>query len=119
MKPTLKIIKRIREDHNISREEMANQLNMSLSGYAKIERGEVDLTITRLEQIAQIFGYTTTELIEMGKLNTLTIQRKSDPLFVENSTTKLPTGVSDKDLYIEFLEQRISELKKRLDTLNS
>ena len=118
MKPTLKIIKRIREDHNMSREEMANQLNMSLSGYAKIERGEVELTITRLAQIGDIVGYTATELIEMGESNTLSVPRRSSPTSGESVNGKPSTAVSDKDLYIEFLEQRIHELKKRLETLN-
>jgi len=118
MKPTLKIIKRIREDHNMSHEEMANQINMSLSGYAKIERGEVELTITRLAQIGDTFEYTATELIEMGESNTLSIPRRSNPTSGENINVKPFTAVSDKDLYIEFLEQRIHELKKRLEALN-
>ncbi|NBV36883.1 MAG: XRE family transcriptional regulator [Bacteroidetes bacterium] len=116
MKATLKMIKRIREDKNISREEMADKLNMSLSGYAKIERGEVALTILRLEQIGQILNYTSTEIIEMGNQNTLilcpTIEKTTIPIQSSDSLQ-----LSDKDLYIQFLEKRIHELKQRSQEL--
>ena len=116
MKATLKMIKRIREDNNISREEMADKLNMSLSGYAKIERGEVALTILRLEQIGQILNYTSTEIIEMGNQNTLilcpTIKKNTIPIQSSDSLQ-----LSDKDLYIQFLEKRIHELKQRSQEL--
>jgi len=110
------MIKRIREDKNISREEMADKLNMSLSGYAKIERGEVALTILRLEQIGQILNYTSTEIIEMGNQNTLilcpTIEKTTIPIQSSDSLQ-----LSDKDLYIQFLEKRIHELKQRSQEL--
>lgn len=116
MKATLKMIKRIREDKNISREEMADKLNMSLSGYAKIERGEVALTILRLEEIGQILNYTSTEIIEMGNQNTLilcpTIEKTTIPIQSSDSLQ-----LSDKDLYIQFLEKRIHELKQRSQEL--
>jgi transcriptional regulator with XRE-family HTH domain len=38
-----------------SQEEVAEKLGMSVNGYANIERGETDLQLSRLEQIAQLF----------------------------------------------------------------
>ena len=38
-----------------SQEEMAERLGMVLHGYAKIERGEVDINLTRLKKIAATF----------------------------------------------------------------
>lgn len=49
-----KNIKRIRELKDLTREYVAAELNMSTSGYGKIERGEVDLTLTKLIQIANV-----------------------------------------------------------------
>jgi transcriptional regulator with XRE-family HTH domain len=49
-------IKKIREMKNLTREYVADELDMSTSGYAKIERGEVDLTITRLNNIALVLN---------------------------------------------------------------
>lgn len=49
-----KNIKRIRELKDLTREYVAAELNMSTSGYGKIERGEVDLTLSKLIQIANV-----------------------------------------------------------------
>ena len=51
-----KNIKNFRELKNISREEIANLLGMTVSGYSKIERGEVDLSISKLYKIASILN---------------------------------------------------------------
>ena len=48
-------IRLARELNKWSQEEVAEKLEMSPSGYAKIERGETALNIPRLEQIAEIF----------------------------------------------------------------
>jgi transcriptional regulator with XRE-family HTH domain len=47
-------IKRIRELKNFTRDFVADELNMSTSGYGKIERGEVDLTLSKLDKIATV-----------------------------------------------------------------
>ncbi len=49
-----KNIKKIRELKNLTREYVADELKMSTSGYGKIERGEVDLTISKLVKIAKV-----------------------------------------------------------------
>jgi transcriptional regulator with XRE-family HTH domain len=51
-------IKKIRELKNFTREYVAGELGMSASGYGKIERGEVDLTITKVTKIATILDVT-------------------------------------------------------------
>lgn len=42
---------------------MAERLNLTGNGYAKIERGETKLHLDRLEQIAQVFNVDITELL--------------------------------------------------------
>lgn len=49
-----KNIKKIRELKNLTREYVADELKMSTSGYGKIERGEVDLTISKLVKVAKV-----------------------------------------------------------------
>lgn len=49
-----KNIKKIRELKNLTRDHVADELKMSTSGYGKIERGEVDLTVSKLEKIAEV-----------------------------------------------------------------
>ncbi|VEI48340.1 Helix-turn-helix domain [Actinobacillus equuli] len=46
-----------------SQEKMADKMNMSLSGYAKIERGETKLYYEKLVQISNIFHIRLEELI--------------------------------------------------------
>lgn len=48
-------IHKIREIKSITAKDMADRLNMTLSGYQRIERDEVSINIERLEEIAGIF----------------------------------------------------------------
>ena len=59
-------IRLMRELNKWSREDMAEKLAMSAGGYAKIERGETQLNIPRLEQLAQIFKLDMWDLINSG-----------------------------------------------------
>ncbi|MEN9610248.1 MAG: hypothetical protein RLZZ628_1062 [Bacteroidota bacterium] len=47
-------IKKIRELKNYTQEYMAQSLNISLNGYGRLERDEVEITVNRLEDIAKI-----------------------------------------------------------------
>ena len=49
-----KNIKTIRELKNLTREYVADALGMSTSGYGKIERGEVDLTVSKFIMISEV-----------------------------------------------------------------
>ncbi|UOO76789.1 helix-turn-helix transcriptional regulator [Neisseria sp. Dent CA1/247] len=60
-------IRLMRELHKWSQEEVAEKLKMSAGGYAKIERGETQLSIPRLEQLAAIFNVDMWDLIQSGK----------------------------------------------------
>lgn len=56
-------IKSLREMNGWSQEVMAERLDMSKNGYARIERGESKLNMERLEQIAEIFNIDVVDLI--------------------------------------------------------
>jgi transcriptional regulator with XRE-family HTH domain len=47
-------IARLRELKGLSQENLAKALGMSQSGYAKIERNEVSVSIEKLEKISRI-----------------------------------------------------------------
>ncbi|ARB03846.1 helix-turn-helix domain-containing protein [Neisseria lactamica] len=59
-------IRLMRELNKWSQEDMAEKLAMSAGGYAKIERGETQLNIPRLEQLAQIFKIDMWDLLKSG-----------------------------------------------------
>ena len=46
-------IKKIRELRGVAVKALAAKLNLSVNGYSKIERGEVDITLSKLEIIAR------------------------------------------------------------------
>jgi transcriptional regulator with XRE-family HTH domain len=56
-------IRTIRVMKNLTRDFVAGEMNMSTSGYGKIERGEIDLTISRISRIATIFGISISDLL--------------------------------------------------------
>lgn len=60
-------IRELRENHHLTQEEMALKLNLSTTGYAKIERGETRLNIPRLEQIAEILDVDIMEFMSDEK----------------------------------------------------
>ncbi|MCQ9122051.1 transcriptional regulator [Rodentibacter pneumotropicus] len=57
-------IRTMREIRKWSQEEMAEKMNMSLNGYARIERGETKLSLEKLEQIANIFNMDALEFMQ-------------------------------------------------------
>ncbi|AUX62415.1 helix-turn-helix domain-containing protein [Simonsiella muelleri] len=116
---TYEKIRLARELNQWSQEEMAEKLEMSPSGYARIERGEVRLNIERLEQIAQILNIDISDLIQKD-INGITIQIIKDSensnigdvnLFSNNhgisEIEKLNLIIQHKD---ELLEQKTQEL---------
>lgn len=51
-------VRKIRELKNFSQENMAEQLQMSVNGYEKIERGEVGLQMDKLEKSPMCWAWT-------------------------------------------------------------
>lgn len=47
-------IRKLRELRNYTQSYMADNLNLSISGYGKIERDEIDITLSRIKEIAKI-----------------------------------------------------------------
>lgn len=52
----------LRLEKSFTQEQMGEKLNLSTSAYCKIEYGETDLTLTRLNQIAEILDMPAGEL---------------------------------------------------------
>lgn len=52
-----------------SQEEMAEKLNMTVSGYSKIEHGQTDIPFSRLEQIAKTFKIELSDLLGLSEKN--------------------------------------------------
>jgi len=64
MQYVLDNIRKIREIKGLTREDAAEQMGLSLSGYSKLERGEVDWTLRKLGQIADVFDLPVDRLFD-------------------------------------------------------
>lgn len=127
-----KKIRTIRETRNWSQEDMAEKMNMSKNGYAKIERGETKLNLHKLEQIANIFNIDVLELIKNDDKNVLFFMNDHNTNYYgsnENLTSeidRLKLTISHKDellkqrdLVIEQKDSEILALKEIISLLKS
>ncbi len=86
-------IRSIRQSKNWSQEKMAEKLNMSTNGYAKIERGETKAHIPKLEQIAEILELDLMELLASGEKNVFCLVADNSP---NSSNISQFTGTSSE-----------------------
>ena len=122
------IIRQLREKNDWSQEDMAERVGLSKNGYAKIERGETNLNLERLEQIANLFDLSVINLIEMSDKSVVCMitdsinnsnnhYNGSETMAFENEKLKLI--ISHKDEIIHQKEREITALNKLIDTLNN
>jgi helix-turn-helix domain-containing protein len=116
-------IRTMREIRRWSQEEMAEKMNMSLNGYARIERGETKLSLEKLEQIANIFNMDALEFMHTANKgvyfmmndsadnNNVTYYGSNELISVE--LEKLKLAIKNKDDLILFKD----ELLKNKDEL--
>lgn len=104
-------IRHVRESHNLTQENMAELLNMTASGYAKIERGATQLKFEKLEKIAQILNVDVVELLELGDGGDVVIQLLNDSgdnvtaNYYLNANEKLVSEIEKLNLKIEHQAQ--------------
>lgn len=112
----------LRLERNLTQEQMSEKLNLSTSAYCKIEYGETDLTLTRLNKIADILNMSAVELftrIEGDTYNNnqkdygrVWITRDSSIVNVD-SNDDLRELVKSNSRLIDVLLKRIDELEKK------
>ena len=99
-------IRQLREQHQLSQENMADKLGMSVTGYAKIERGEVRSNLPRLEQISEVFDMDICELLSYGE---------SEKVYFNNSVTESTNSNNSNNLLFavcnDNLEKAIQQLQ--------
>ena len=105
-------IRKFRELKNISVKTFASELGLSVSSIGKIERGEVDLTISRLKQIADILetDYRTLMNFDVSQIFNL-----SNNKLVQGTGAKAENmhfhNDDFKEKYIKMLEDENARLK--------
>lgn len=107
-KPELKI-KQLRELKNFTQEYMAGQLGLSTRAYSKIETGETQLTINRLNEISHILGITPVEVLGFD-----------DKQVFNNCKQEGNIGINHINLpekLIEQYEETIQSLKNQIEIM--
>ena len=118
-----------REENHWTQAEMAEKMEMSVSGYAKIERGETKLLSPQLEKIVQIFGIGLAELLDNGRTadysqnihnsgDNCSNIRYSDELSAAE-IGRLNTLLEAKNQEINLLKQIIAALEKQVSLLEA
>ena len=64
-----KKLKQLRELKNYTQEYMATELGLSTRAYSKIEAGETQLTINRLNEISRVLGIEPMEILGFDHKN--------------------------------------------------
>lgn len=117
-------IRKMRELNQLTQEEMAEKLNISVNGYSKIERGVTKLSLKKLEQIANIFNINVSELYsakEKGFLyffsehNGTNYYNATESVIAENERLKLE--LKYKDDIIHQLNNENQLLKEMIELL--
>ncbi len=114
-------IRAIRESKNWSQQEMATKLNMSVNGYSKIERGETNPQISKLEQIANALSMDLIELMSHDRDVYLISDNSNHGCNVIGSSSeiafeiqKLKSDIEHKNEIIDLQKREISRLEEML-----
>ena len=103
-------IRLMRELNKWSQEDMAEKLAMSAGGYAKIERGETQLNIPRLEQLAAIFKVDMWDLLKSGN-NGMVLQINEG----DSGGDIALYASSDMAMKLELLNQELKHCREMLE----
>ncbi len=107
-------IKAIRESQSLTQENMADKLGMSVTGYAKIERGETRSNLPRLEQISKVFDMDIYELLSYGENGQIYFNH-SDNTFGDKNNFSFAIGHNDLQEEVKHLQLIISHKEEMLE----
>lgn len=112
-----KKIRFLRESKNWSQEEMAEKLNMSPSGYSKIERGETKVAIPKLVKIAEVFEVDLIELIPLDGKDVYLNNNHSNNGCHFNGSTELAFELQKQQLIIELKDKELAMKDREIENL--
>lgn len=118
-------VRLFRELNQWSQEEMAERMNMSVTGYAKIERGETNISLHKLKQIASVLQIDLLDLVSTHDSGVILVGGENNQNHFRNNyygnqaaeleVEKLKLELKHKD---ELLKQRENELETLRDIVN-
>ena len=104
-----------------SQEDMAEKLEMAVSGYAKIEQGKTDVNFSRLQQIANVFGIELSDLITLSEKNVFHVIENHNNYYNSSYTnykfSDCPHEIEKLQLIIEQQAKEVAYLKEIIHLL--
>jgi len=85
MKQIFKTIKELRVKNNKTQAQIADILDLDTSAYGKLERGTTDITLTKLEILANFYNISVVDLISYSPNNIIMDTQKD--MFIEEKVT--------------------------------
>jgi len=119
----------IRDAKGMNQDEMAAKLNMSSTGYAKIEQGKTKLLNPRLEKIVETLDTNLKDLLNFNEKNVFnnigschdkSIQCQyyiNSAVELTQELEKMKILVEQKDKELALMKQQIEDLRAMLDFL--
>lgn len=111
----------IRNLKGLKQDEMAQKLNMSESGYAKIERGETKLLNPRVEKIAEALGIETEDLNNFNESSICITSFRDHNVQIfqnyANITTQLSGELEKYKFMVEQKDKEITYLKEIIELM--
>lgn len=113
-------IRELRELQNWSQEEMAEKLEMSKNGYARLERGEVKLDWDKIQKIAAIFQIEVVQLIEAANKG-LVVQQSIGFHNITNyeANSDSQAEIEKLQLIVEHQKEIIGQKNSEIETLKT
>ena len=129
-------IRLLRQVKGLTQEEVADRLNLSVNGYGKIERGNCNINLHRLEQIAEVFGVEPIDLlgtVDRNVFNYSCTNNMSTHMETQNNTNystlqhselqseleKQQLMIQLKDKEIELRDEKIRHLTEVVELLRA
>ena len=107
-------IRLIRESKGLTQEDVAKKLDISVISYGDIERGNTNLKLNRLEQIAKILEISLPELIDTNDKGILNINFKNKQRDVYFGSS---TELEKQQLIIELKDKELAMKDREIDNL--
>ncbi len=110
-------IKKFRELRNLSREQVAAELDMSLSGYSKIERGETELSLGKLNKIASVLGVDVAQILSFDASQVFNISNNEN-VNAGMKTQNVYYGEGEVLFkYTKLLEEEVARLREQVSVM--
>ncbi len=106
-------IKDLRSKNGLTAEAVAQSLNISRSAYSQMENGHVEITLSRIELLAQIFNVPIEEIIPSSTTNHQTYTGNNASINGNNNANNSNTFnnfFAQNEEIIELLTQKIREV---------